>query len=451
MSVRFTPPYPDPHREKSSLLKRFVRGWNSWIHVTAEKSFTMKLGEIHTPGHVTYIANELPLVRRILDDADGSFPKARLMQELLDPLIGNSVFSANGQDWANQRAMVNPAFGHTALRTVFAPMRAAVDDVVARLAGEDLARPVEIDPFITHVAADIIFRTLFSTPLEAAASREIHEAFHSYQAHTQRQATLGIYGLPRFGFRRRARRDARRIHAVFAGIVAARMAASRDRGERREDIVQALIDARHPTTGAPFTEREVMEQVSTVFLAGHETAASSVTWALYLLARDPALQQAVRDEAGAGPLDFADLRGLAITRNVFRETLRLYPPVAFMTRDVGCPMRMRDKQLKPGALLIVSPWLIQRNRDNFPDPHGFDPDRFADPAQATACREAYLPFGRGKRVCIGAGFAQQEALLILAGVVRAFRLEQVPGDVPEPVSRLTLRAKNGIRLRLSAV
>lgn len=450
MTVRFTPPYPDPHKTRSSFVQRFRRGWNSWIHVLYEKSYTMKLGEIHTPGLSFYIANELPLARRVLEEEATQFPKHGFMRGLLDPLIGNSVFSANGEEWAEQRAMVNPAFGHTALKRVFAPMAEAVDDLVAMVAREDLSRPVEIDPFITHVAADIIYRTLFSTPLDQAGSREIHLAFHAYQKHAQRASMLRLYRLPQLGFAGLARHAARRIHAVFGPIVARRFVATRERGERGDDILQSLIDARHPGTGATFTQAQVMEQVSTIFLAGHETAASSIGWALYLLALDPELQEQVRGEAGTGPLAYEDLRGLAVTRNVFRETLRLYPPVSFLVREVTCPIDMRDKHLDPGAMVVVSPWLIQRNRDNFPEPHGFDPDRFDDPAQANACRHAYLPFGKGPRLCVGAGFATQEALLALTGIVRAFRLSAVPGDVPEPVSRLTLRSSGGIRLRLRA-
>ncbi|KQM67910.1 cytochrome P450 [Sphingomonas sp. Leaf17] len=454
MTVRFTPPFPDPHPAKSSLLRRFLRGWNSWIHVMFEKSYTMKMGEIHLPAQTFYIANELPLVRRILETEAGQFPKHRFLQDMLDPLIGNSLFSANGKDWADQRAMVNPAFGHTALKTVFPLMADAVDDIVRRMSALDHGQPVAIDPLMTHVAADIIFRTLFSVTLDQAGSAEIFDAFEAYQKHSQRGETLKLYRLPQLGYRRKARRDAARIHAVFAPVVADRYAATHDRGERGNDIVQSLIDARHPETGAPFTQAQVMEQVSTIFLAGHETAASSMTWALYLLARDPALQDAIRDEmraaAGNAPLAHEHLRGLGVTRNVFRETLRLYPPVSFLVRAVSCPVQMRDKDLKAGAVLVVSPWLVQRNRDNFPEPHGFDPDRFDDPAQAAPCKHAYLPFGKGPRVCVGAGFAQQEALLTIAGIVRRFDLAAIPGDVPEPVSRLTLRAGNGVRLRLHA-
>lgn len=453
MSVRFTPPFPDPHASRSSFAQRFVRGWTSWIHVLSAKSYTMKMGEIHTPALSFYIANELPLVRRIMDEEAALFPKHRYMQDLLDPLIGNSVFSANGAEWEEQRAMVGPAFGHTALKTVFPLMQGAVDDLLARLGALDHARPVPIDPLVTHLAADIIFRTLFSVPLDEAGSAKIFDAFHDYQRDAQRASMLRLYRLPQLGFLGRAKRAAARIHGVFAPLVADRYRATHERGSRGEDILQSLIDARHPVTGAPFTEREVMEQVSTIFLAGHETAASAVTWALYLAARDPALQDAIRAEvdgaAGDGPIGFEHLRALTQARNLFRETLRLYPPIGFIVREVTAPTAMRDKRLKPGAMLVVSPWLIQRNRDNFAEPHGFDPDRFDDPAQAGACRHAYLPFGKGPRVCVGAGFANQEALLAIAAVIRAYALGVPAGHVPDPVSRLTLRPKRGVRLLLT--
>lgn len=448
MAVRFTPPYPVPHRSKSGLLARFVRGWRSWLDVLFEKSYTMKLGEVHIPALSFYVANELPLVRRVLEQEVADFPKHGFLRGLLDPLIGNSVFAASGAEWAEQRAMVNPAFGHTALKRVFASMSAAVDDFVARLGEQDLSKPVEIDPFVTHVAADIIFRTLFSRRLTQAESGEIYDGFHAYQRYAQRAVMLRLYKLPQLGYARRAQREAARIHRVFAAEVAQRFAATRDRSERADDILQALIDARHSDSGRTFTEAEVMEQISTIFLAGHETSASAITWALYLLACDPELQEQVHAEAGAASLAYEDLRGMTVTRDVFRETLRLYPPVSFLVREVTCPITMRDKVLKRGGMVVISPWLIQRNRDNFPEPHGFDHGRFSDPAQAGACRHAYLPFGKGPRLCVGAGFANQEALLAIAGVVRAFRLAQMPGNTPEPISRLTLRSRSGVRVKL---
>lgn len=449
---RLVPPFPDPRPRKSSLLLRFVRGWDSWIHVLFAKSYTMKMGEIRLPRMTMYIANELPLVRRIMDHAK-QFPKHALMVRSLAPAIGNSTFNANGDDWEQQRAMINPVFQHTALGRTLPLMRDAADDLVARLRAECAAGPVDIDRMTTHVAADIIWRTLFSRPLDLKGSEVVHETFHRFQRHAHSAWMLHTYRLPSFGAGKRAERAATAIHALFAGIVRDRFDRWHRDGERvHDDILQGFLEARHPVTGEPFTYQGVMEQVSLIFLAGHETSASLMGWALYLLAADPETQASLRDEAeretGGGPLTGDALRRMARTRNVVRETLRLYPPVSFLPREPTCPVRMRDKELAAGAMLIVSPWLIQRNAEHWPCPHAFDPDRFETAEGRAAMKDAWLPFGSGPRICVGAGFATQEAMVVLAAVARAFALATVPGRTPEPVSRLTLRPRRGIWLRL---
>jgi len=447
----FTPPYPVPHKSKASLFKRFLTGWNSWIHTLFDRSYTMQMGEIRLPRLDFFIANDLAVVERVMDDRDKAFPKHRFLNDLLDPLIGNSVFSANGRDWEEQREMVNPAFTHTNLKRVFAAMQGAVDDLLIQIGTLDRSRPIEVDPLMTHVAADIIYRTLFSVTLDQASANAIYHSFHCYQKSVQPAAMLKLYGLPTLGYRRRAKRAAAAIHNVFGSIVKARHDAwHAGRGEAQDDILQSLLEARHPTTAEPFSYEQVMEQVSTIFLAGHETAASAMTWALYLLSECPDLQEAlfaeIGREAGSGPIAFEHLRGLAGVRNLFRETLRLYPPVSFLVREVTAPVRLRDKLLQKGAMIVISPWLIQRNRNNWKCPHAFAPERFDDPEEAEACRRAYMPFGKGPRICIGAGFAQQEAMLTLASIIRRFRLRYPPIARPEPVSRLTLRPKSAVRL-----
>lgn len=450
---RLIPPFPDPHPKKSSLFARFFRGWNSWIHVLFDKSYTMKMGEIRFPGLRMYIANELPLVKRIMAGYR-EFPKHSLIVRSLDPAIGNSVFSANGADWEQQRAMINPVFQHTALGRTLPMMRDAADDLVSRTHALDLSKPVDIDPLMTHVAADVIFRTLFSMPLDAASADRIYRGFNRFQRHAQSASMLRFYRLPTLGYDRRSRGSAREIHAAFEPIVRARYDLHRQGGERKhDDILQGLLEARHPDTGAPFTFRGVMEQVSTIFLAGHETSASAMSWALYLLAADRDTQARLRAEiaehVGDAPISAEALKRMTLDRNVFREALRLYPPVSFFPREVTCPVRMRDKDLRVGAMLVVSPWLVQRNRDNWACPHSFDPDRFEDPANKAMVKDAWLPFGAGPRVCVGAGFATQEAMVVIASMVRAFDLAAIPHDTPEPISRLTLRPKDGIRLMLT--
>jgi cytochrome P450 len=451
----FTPPYPEPPKSKRTRIKRFLTGWHSWIHVLFEKSYTMKMGEIRMPGQIMYIANELPLVDKILRGGT-AYPKHRELVRNLSPLIGNSVFSANGEDWENQRAMVNPAFAHTALTKSMPLMVAAADELLARIDAADRSKPIDIDPLMTHVAADIIFRTLFSEALDAERSLIIHNAFGKFQRLAHSASMLRLYGLPARWFEKRSLKPAEDIHAVFRPVVRARYEGFHGAGKApHRDILQSLIEAKHPETGEPFTFEQVMDQVSTIFLAGHETSASTMTWALYMLAECAHIQDRVRDEVGAiagdAPLAASMLKEMGAVRNVFRETLRLYPPVAFLPREVPCPMDMRDKHLEEGAMLVVAPWLTQRNKENWACPHSFDPDRFDDPANAEMTKQAWFPFGRGPRVCVGAGFAQQEVMTVIASAVRRYRLSVPPGFTPEPISRLTIRPRTGMTLMFGAV
>ncbi|NBC36212.1 cytochrome P450 [Novosphingobium sp. FSY-8] len=448
----FEPPWPRPHDRKPGLWARFRLGWHSWVHTLCARAYGMKMGETRLPRLAMFMVNELPLVHRVLDDAEGDFPKHWLLDDLLRPLIGQGVFVANGAEWQRQRAMINPAFVHTNMARAFPVMMAAAQDLVARLKAMDLSRPVDVDPLMTHVAADVIFRTLFSRALTGAEAMVIHRAFTAYQAHAQRATTLGLYGLPRMGFGALARRQAARIRGVFAPIIAARMAA-RAQGVAHvpPDLLDSLLAARDPKTGQGFDESTLIDQVAVLFLAGHETTASALAWSLYLLAEVPVWQDRLRDEmaqvTGGASLAHGHLRGMEAMRNVFRESLRLYPPVSFLPRVATHAIAIRDKAIVPGDMIVAAPWLVHRNPQHWALPHAFDPDRFTTPQGIESARQAWIPFGRGPRVCVGAGFATQEAQVVLAAVLRTFRLEAA--RPPDLVSRLTLRPRGGVWLRFA--
>lgn len=449
----FIPPYPLPPLRKPGLLRRFVLGWGSWLHTLFAGSYTMKLGHTRLPRLSVFMVNDLSLVRRVLGGGD-AFPKHGLLDDMLGPLVGSSVFSANGQAWRRQRAMVNPAFAHTNLAHALPMMLAATQDLIGRIQGLAGQGPVAIDPLMTHVTADIIFRTLFSVRLGEEEARTIHAAFEQYQRHAQRSAMLGLYRLPRLGFDRRARRAAQAIRGVFAPLVQARLADhAQGRWGQKADILETLIAARDPVDGTPFTPEGLIDQIAVLFLAGHETSASALGWSLYLLAASPVWQDRARAEVqqafGDDPPTPATLKGLDTLRHVFREALRLYPPVSFLPRASEAPITLRDKLVAPGDLLIVAPWLIHRNPDTWDCPHAFDPDRFGPEGEVDAVRKAWIPFGQGDRLCVGAGFAMQEAMVVLAQVLRHFRLDTAA--TPEVVSRLTLRARDGIHLRVHAL
>jgi cytochrome P450 len=189
-----------------------------------------------------------------------------------------------------------------------------------------------------------------------------------------------------------------------------------------------------------------------LFLAGHETSASALTWACHLLANAPDVQERahreVTQQLGGREPEPTDLKAMALTRNVFRETLRLFPPVGFMARQAASACTLRDKSVPKGATVVVAPWLIQRHRAHWVEPDAFNPDRYDGDASRESLGQAYLPFGMGPRVCMGAAFALQEAALILASLLKTYRLTAAAGHVPQPVGRLTIRSANGVRLAL---
>jgi cytochrome P450 len=194
----------------------------------------------------------------------------------------------------------------------------------------------------------------------------------------------------------------------------------------------------------------MVDQVAIFFLAGHETSASALAWGLYLLSTHPEVQDRVAAEAKALPENpsFSDLSRLKFTRDVFREVLRLYPPVPMMVRQNAKPEVFRDRPVAPGAQIVLSPWHLHRHERMWANPDAFDPDRWQTEAAKTSARDAYMPFSAGPRVCTGAGFAMAEGVILLAWMTRAFRFAP-EGPPPVPVAHLTVRAENGIRLRLS--
>ena len=205
-----------------------------------------------------------------------------------------------------------------------------------------------------------------------------------------------------------------------------------------------------PLTGQTFTPAEMVDQVAIFFLAGHETSASALAWALLMLALAPDVQDRVAAEVADLPdtPGFSDIARLRFTRDVFRETLRLYPPVPMMVRQAGCPVHFRTRKVPKGAQIVISPWHLHRHERIWTDPDAFDPDRWAREDNRIPARDAYLPFSAGPRVCPGAGFAMVEGPLLLALLVKSFRFAPVAGFDITPVAHLTVRSKSGIPLRV---
>lgn len=397
------------------------------------------------------------VIRDILIKRYREFPKGELMERMMRKLSGYSIFVSNGEAWERHRRIVDQAFSNAGVRNVFTLMRDASDASIARLALQaDTGKEVAIDAEMTHFAGDVIFRTIFSEPMSAEDANRIFSAFDEFQAIAFAQGMIGLVGVPIHWLwsNRRARRMAKEIRNVLNGPLQRRLkAVKQGRAVPTNDILSVLMTAEDPVTQTKFEGEELLDQIAMLFLAGHETSAAGIAWGLYCLANRPDVQAEMREEARTVLADrqpeFSDMKRLERTRDIFREVLRLYPPIAYLSRDTQKPERLGDQDVPCGSPVVVPIWLMHRHTSYWQNPNDFDPDRFTSPETREAQRCAYMPFSMGARVCVGASFALQEATLVLAEIVRRFEVRPVPGHEPQPVSRLTVRSENGIRLFVS--
>jgi len=452
----FLPPKPATHNKR--FLARALTGAAraNYLANFIKQSYSMKMGQIWAPRRNIFMPNQYELVRRMLVTDAEIFPKSDMLESILKLLIGNGVFVANGQEWKRQRRLIDPAFAHAKLKNVFPAMIAAVDGLLQRVNDNADGAIVAIDEEMTHITADVIFRTIFSVSLEQAEAKQLFTAFNRFQDAAFAIGFVKSIGLPNIFFykNRQARTAARDIRNLIKPFILERYTRHKN-GEAIEenDILTSLVTARDPETGDGFSLEELIDQTAVLFLAGHETSASALSWALYLIANSPDVQERIHSEAVEAFSDilpeYKDIKKLRFVRDVFQETLRLYPPVGFLPREATQCEHMRGKSIKPGDIFLISPWLIHRHTDYWQDPDVFNPDRYKDGASKESLRQAYLPFSMGPRICPGAGFAKQEAMIVLASLVRRYKFDPVPDHVPVPVGRLTIRSANGIRLKVT--
>ena len=455
------PVYPKPSKTRSRGLMTFIRKRRSWLDSLYERSYSMKMGELRLPALKLFMPNQPELVKRIMLDEVAQFPKHSLLHEQLEPLLGDSIFTTNGDVWRRQRDMLDVAFGNREVERVFPAMQACAAKMFSRIeARGDLSEQAfDIEQEMTLVTADVIFRTIMSTELDASEAAKVLDAFERFQKRSPRYALLRMFGVPRgrfLGFLDRKRvRDAKTVRHYIHRAIGARYDAFQDKGEDDfGDILSQILKAKDQS-GSGFTLDETVDQVAMLFLAGHETSASALSWSIYLLALYPEWQTKIRAEfAGLGSYTdwkVTDVKGFSTARLVFMEALRLYPPVGFFMREAGSDTQMRDKQIEKESLLVVSPWLLQRHTELWDEPKQFCPMRFSAQSQREGAvpKNGYIPFGLGPRVCIGAAFALQEATLLLCALLQRYEFGLKEGFDPDPVGRLTVRSENGIWVYLN--
>lgn len=454
--------------ERVAMLDRFA--------VSPEPVVRMRLP---FPGFQAFVVNSPDTVQELLVEKAKSFDKSDMLRFTLRHLAGEGLFTSNGDLWKRQRKLMAPLFAPKALEKYAEAMIASSRRVAERWAdGQALSLLHETTTLTMSIAGKTLFDAdTFGEADEIGRALTVALEWTAWSAgrplaisHLMgRRLLRGL--APRapgwakkpladvidrlqgpivlFGERGRALAEAiELLDARVQRMIDDRRAALA-RGEAQEDLLSRLLDARDEDDGARMSDRQVRDEILTLFVAGHETTATGLAWTIYSLCKNPEVYAAVQREVDALGHDATtkDLGRLELCARVFKEALRLYPPVYVVGRDAQEAVTLGGYEIPPYSQVAYSAWALHRSPHVWSDPLRFDPDRFLPEREAKRHRYAWVPFGAGPRVCIGNHFAIMEAQLALAYMLRRARFELLGDEEPDP-SAATLRPRHGVRVRV---
>ncbi len=448
---RLRPPAPRPREQAMGVIALVRALASNPLEAWTEAHFNEPVVMGGLPFGRVAVVNEPQSIRRVLLDNWQNYRKDWLQRRILSAGLTGGLLTAEDVQWRTQRRALAPLFARRTVMGFAATMRAAAEQLVARLDAR-VGEVVDVAVEVTRTTLDVLERTIFSDGF--GGDREVmREGMKSYFEAAGRIDLCDILGLPQVMPRRvRLKTEMQFFQTAIDSVIARRERLLADGGQAvPNDILTLLLRARDPETGARLSEAEVRANVLTFIAAGHETTANCLTWSLYLLSQSPQWCERLAAEADRA-LD-GDPEGLADrlleTRAVIEESNRLYPPLAAISRAACGPDTLAGVPIKRGTLVVVAPYVLHRHRALWSDPDGFDPARFLGPARDGIDRFAYLPFGAGPRICVGAQFALQEAAIVLATLMRQFRPALTPGHPVWPVQKVTLRPQGGLPVVLS--
>ncbi len=421
----YVPPMP-PVPERELSFRAFLRAMRTnaltmWPRPAYEEP--VRYGRFFH--RTSMLLNDPTGIHRVLVDNHANYARSPASIRLLRPLVGNGLLLSEGDDWRLQRRTIAPALAPRVMPLLVPHILSVARETVAAL-GDAVGTQVDLLTIVQRTALEIAARSMFSMGTQDFADR-LRAMVFDYGMNYARPHLLDVALPPsvptpgdlwRMTFRRRWLR-------FIEGVVAAREAI--DDGREARDLFDLLRVARDPETGQGFTRAQLRDQVATIILAGHETTGATIFWALTLLARAPDFQARVAAEVRGK--DLAANPDLPVTRAVVNETLRLYPPAFTLGRFAKAADRAGEVAIPRGAIILIAPWVLHRHKQNWTRPEAFDPGRFL-PGAPPPARFAFMPFGAGPRICVGAQFALVEATLVLAALMQEF---EVSMDETEPV------------------
>jgi cytochrome P450 len=445
-------PAPVPRPRRLSFLE-FVRALReSAIDSFAQDAYELDIIERKIFGRRLYVVNDLAAIKHVLIDNAANYQKTEITRRVLEPGLGKGLITSEGETWRQHRRAMSPAFDHRSIAAYTPTMAAAAEELVAEWGKVPAGTDVDVQTAMMAVTLNIISRTMFSSDSDDIVTIMGRSAGR-YQAEMRPNIMdmMGwpkwLAGLPRNGV---AQRTLGEFDLVIDRLIDER---TRDPGNYPKDLLARLIAARDEQTGGGMSAQEVRDHVITIFLAGHETTAMAMTWTWFLLSQHPLEESKLHAELdsvlGGREPTHEDLSKLTYTRMVVEESMRIYPPVHTIGRQaIGADM-VAGRRIAKGSTSLIAPWVLHRHVKLWDNPGRFDPERFSPKASAARARFSYLPFGGGKRICIGAAFALAEATILLATLAQRYSLRVVPGHPVEPQGLITLRARYGMKMLLT--
>jgi cytochrome P450 len=443
------PPAPAVHPKDLPTIRRLLGSISDSLSIWSDHAFDTTFSRSKLFGLESALINDPAGIRYILAANAANYVRPAVLPRLLRPLIGRGLFLTEGGEWRRQRRLLSPPFAPSHVNILLRHFIAAANDLVCQLEGKP---SVDLSDAYQIAALNAVLRALFSLPDQAERDR-IGNLVRQYVTGPGRPQIFDAFARSETSFafalgRRRAFQ--KRWFAVVDALVTARHNAPRDTGH--QDLLDLLIAVRDPETGEPISTDEVRDQCATMIFAGYETTARLLFWTSYLLTLDQGEQVRLRAEVAAFPPErvatLDDLGHWPRLRLVLLEALRLYPPVPIMVREPIEDDAIMGEPVRRGVQVYVVPWVLHRHRRHWQHPTAFIPDRFAGQSSPWTSGGAYLPFGAGPRICIGAVFALAEAQIMLATILQRHTLAIESKRPVMPVGRLTIQPSHAPMFKL---
>jgi cytochrome P450 len=446
---KFYPPHAKPLKGTENVFYATWKFMRNPVEGFGPLAYTQPIVSVKSLGVQMHVISDPAGMAQVLTQHAAAFKKSPLDQRIMGSATREGLLSVHDEQWRRQRRAVAPMFKHRHM----ADLAPDVNSVISAFSDSlGSGGEIELSAAMADVTFDVLAKALLGDPqglnretLRVATRRVVTAAG------TLRPDDL----IPWTGYVPRPVGPRGVIAIKRLREAADDLLTQRQDGEGADDLVSLLVEAKDPKTGTGLSRREQRDNLIGFFIAGHETTALTLTWALYLLGMDKAVQTRLRNEvntvAGPGDVQYEDLAKLEFTRAVIDETMRLFPPAPVLARQCLKPVEVCGRNIEAGDIMILANYVMHRTERLWDDPLAFDPDRFIRQPELRTKGAAFMPFGGGPRICVGAAFAVMEAVMVLANLMRDYEIDIAPDCYPRPKMTVTLRPEGGIKARLKRI